>query len=42
MSLMFGFLGVLGFVFGVVAYTRVEALEKRLAALEARPSAPRA
>jgi hypothetical protein len=41
MSIMFGFLGVLGFVFGVAAYTQLEGLKKRIAALEAQRTDPR-
>ena len=35
MSIFFGMLGILGFVFGLLAYARVEALNKRVAQLEA-------
>ena len=41
MTLMFGFLGVCGFLFGVIAYTQVEELKKRVEALEVRPSVAR-
>lgn len=36
MTTMFGFLGVLGFLFGLIAYTQIEELKKRVAELEAR------
>jgi hypothetical protein len=35
MSTFFGILGILGFAFGLVAYTQVEELKKRVAQLEA-------
>ena len=35
MTTMFGYLGGLGFVFGLIAYTQAGELKKRVAALEA-------
>ncbi|WP_290778216.1 hypothetical protein [Arenimonas sp.] len=35
MSVMFGFFGVLGFIFGVTSFVYIDQLKKRVDALEA-------
>jgi hypothetical protein len=40
MSLMYGVFGILGFVFGLNAFVQLDAIKKRLAALEAAQGRP--
>ena len=41
MTFMFGTFAVLGFIFGLLAFTQLDELKKRVAALEAERMAPR-